>query len=184
VVRASAHRMGRLIDDLLAFARLGQQMPTRGSVDTIELVREICAELRREFPSSQISIAALPRVNADRSLLRQALLNLIANALKYSGKRERPRVEVGARQEAAEHVFWVRDNGVGFDMRYAAKLFGVFQRLHRDEDFPGTGVGLAIVQRVILRHRGRVWAESRPGEGACFYFSLPREAEAGLGTST
>jgi signal transduction histidine kinase len=177
VVRSSAHRMGRLIDDLLAFSRLGQQLPARKTVDTAQLAQEIAAELGREFPSAQISIGPLPPVIADRALLKQAWSNLIANALKYSGKRERPQIEIGARQEPAEDVFWVRDNGVGFDMRYAAKLFGVFQRLHRDEDFPGTGVGLAIVQRVITRHGGRVWAEAKPGEGACFYFSLPRKTD-------
>jgi light-regulated signal transduction histidine kinase (bacteriophytochrome) len=169
--------MGRLIDDLLAFSRLGQQMPARRSVDTTQLARETVAELTREFPSAHISIARLPSVIADRALLKQVWSNLISNALKYSGKHERPQIEIGARQEPAEDIFWVRDNGVGFDMRYASKLFGVFQRLHRDSDFPGTGVGLAIVQRVITRHGGRVWAEAKPNEGACFYFSLPRKTD-------
>jgi len=177
VVRSSAHRMGRLIDDLLAFSRLGQQMPARRSVDTTQLAHETVAELTREFPSAHISIARLPSVIADRALLKQVWSNLISNALKYSGKHERPQIEIGARQEPAEDIFWVRDNGVGFDMRYASKLFGVFQRLHRDNEFPGTGVGLAIVQRVITRHGGRVWAEAKPNEGACFYFSLPRQTD-------
>src|SRR5712671_904051 len=177
VVRSSAYRMGRLIDDLLAFSRLGQQMPARRRVNTAGLVEESAAELRREFPSAHIAIGPLPHVIADRALLKQVWSNLISNALKYSGKQERPRIEIGARQEPDEDIFWVRDNGVGFDMRYATKLFGVFQRLHHDSEFPGTGVGLAIVQRVITRHGGRVWAEAKPNEGACFYFSLPRKAD-------
>ena len=110
-------------------------------------------------------------------MLKQVWLNLVGNAFKYSGKRADARIQIGARQDGAEQVYWVRDNGVGFDMRYAAKLYGVFQRLHRAEEFPGTGVGLAIVQRVVTRHGGRVWAESKLGEGACFYFSLPRRRE-------
>jgi light-regulated signal transduction histidine kinase (bacteriophytochrome) len=169
--------MGRLIDDLLEFSRLGQQMPARGRVDTGRLVQESAAELRRDFPSAHIGIGPLPQVIGDRALLKQVWSNLISNALKYSGKQERPQIEIGARQEPDEDIFWVRDNGVGFDMRYAAKLFGVFQRLHRDSEFPGTGVGLAIVERVITRHGGRVWAEAKPNEGACFYFSLPRTAD-------
>jgi light-regulated signal transduction histidine kinase (bacteriophytochrome) len=106
-------------------------------------------------------------------MLKQVWVNLISNAVKYSSKRAEARVEIGGRQDARERVYWVRDNGAGFDMRYADKLFGVFQRLHRAEEFPGTGVGLALVHRVVTRHGGRVWAEGKPGEGACFYFSLP-----------
>jgi two-component system, sensor histidine kinase and response regulator len=102
--------------------------------------------------------------------------NLVSNAFKYSGKRADARVEIGGREENGENVYWVRDNGVGFDMRYVDKLFGVFQRLHRAEEFDGTGVGLAIVQRLVTGHGGRVWAEAKPGEGACFHFSLPKQA--------
>ena len=169
VVRDSSRRMGRLIDDLLGFARLGRQVPAKHSLDMTALAREVGAEV-----GGPIEVAALPSTTADRALLRQVWVNLIGNAVKYSSKRPAPRVEVGGREEAGECVYWVRDNGAGFDMRYAAKLFGVFQRLHREDEFPGTGVGLAIVERIVARHGGRVWAEGRPDDGACFYFALPR----------
>jgi light-regulated signal transduction histidine kinase (bacteriophytochrome) len=174
VVRASSTRMGQLIDDLLAFSRLGRQAPLRRPFDMTTLVQEVAAELGGR--AARIDIASLPAANADASLLRQVWSNLIGNALKYSGKRPDAQVEIGGSKEPTENVYWVRDNGVGFDPRYSDKLFGVFQRLHRAEEFPGTGVGLAIVHRVVTRHGGRVWAEGRPGEGACFFFSLPWEA--------
>ena len=174
VVRASAHRMGQLIEDLLVLSRTGRQQPERRPLDMERLAREVARELAAEKdPEPVVEVSALPQAEGDAGLLRQVWTNLIGNGLKYSGKRERPMVKIGGRVEGGESVFWVRDNGVGFDMRYAERLFGAFQRLHRAEDFPGTGVGLAIVQRVIARHGGRVWAEGRPGEGACFYFSLP-----------
>ena len=173
VVRDSAMRMGRLIDDLLAFSRLGRREPAKLPLDMAGLAREVADELGRQG-RARIELGELPSAPADRSLMRQVWTNLIGNALKYSGKRADPRVEIGGRQEGSENVYWVRDNGVGFDMRYAAKLFGVFQRLHRSDEFEGTGVGLATVQRVVARHGGRVWAESKLGEGACFAFSLPR----------
>ena len=176
VVRSSCRRMSRLIDDLLAFSRLGQQEPERVAIDMTRLAQRIAAELGREFPAAHVAVGELPPAFADGALLKQVWSNLIGNALKYSGKRDGAQVEIGGRAEPAENVYWVRDNGVGFDMRYAARLFGVFQRLHGQDEFPGTGIGLAIVQRVILRHRGRVWADARPQEGACFYFSLPKEA--------
>jgi PAS domain S-box-containing protein len=173
VVRSSSRQMGQLIDDLLAFSRLGRQELFKREVDMHALAREVVDELARGS-SARVELGLLPSVQADRALLKQAWANLVGNALKYSGKRQGARIEIGGREEQAENVYWVRDNGVGFDMRYADKLFGVFQRLHGQDAFPGTGVGLAIVQRVITRHGGRVWAEGRPGEGACFYFSLLR----------
>ena len=176
VVRTSAGRMGQLIEDLLALSRTGRQQPARLPLDMDRLAREVAAELAAQHAAAAaVEVAALPPAQGDPGLLRQVWTNLIGNGMKYSGKRERPRVEVGGRAEEKENVFWVRDNGVGFDMKYAERLFGVFQRLHQADEFPGTGVGLAIVQRVIKRHGGRVWAEASPGEGACFYFSLPRE---------
>jgi light-regulated signal transduction histidine kinase (bacteriophytochrome) len=174
VVREAASRMGRLIDDLLAFSKLGRQEPARRSIDMNALVGEVITEVKGDSKAT-FEAAALPPAQADRAMMKQVWANLIGNALKYSSKTQGAQIQIGARAEQAENVYWVRDNGVGFDMRYAQKLFGVFQRLHRAEEFPGTGVGLAIVQRVITRHGGRVWAEGRPGEGACFYFSLPQE---------
>jgi light-regulated signal transduction histidine kinase (bacteriophytochrome) len=173
VIRSSSLHMGQLIDDLLAFSKLGRQEPAKHSVDMAALAHEVVEEVARGV-SADIEVQALPPAQADRSLLRQVWTNLVGNALKYSGKRADPRIEIGGREGAQENVYWVRDNGAGFDMRYVDKLFGVFQRLHRAEDFPGTGVGLAIVQRVVARHGGRVWAEGQPGQGACFHFSLPK----------
>jgi len=170
VVRSNARRMGQLIDDLLAFSRLGRQQAVSAPVDMTRLARQVADELRGE---RAVQCSPLPPVNGDNALLRQVWINLIGNALKYSAKKPDARVEIGAREEVGDNVYWVRDNGAGFDMRYAGKLFGVFQRLHRADEFEGTGVGLAIVQRVVARHNGRVWAEGTPGEGACFFFSLP-----------
>jgi signal transduction histidine kinase len=173
VIRSNSLRMGQLIDDLLAFSKLGRQEPAKRPVDMAALAHEVVQEVARGV-SAKIEMQALPPAEADRSLLRQVWTNLVGNALKYSGKRADPRIEIGGAEGSGENVYWVRDNGAGFDMRYADKLFGVFQRLHRAEEFPGTGVGLAIVQRIVTRHGGRVWAEGRPGEGACFHFSLPK----------
>jgi signal transduction histidine kinase len=175
VVRDSSLRMGRLIDDLLDFSRLGRQEPAKRPVDMTGLAREVIDELP-DSRAAAIELPALPPAHADRALLKQVWANLVSNALKYSGKRPQARIEIGGRENGAENVYWVRDNGVGFDMKYAGKLFGVFQRLHRQDEFDGTGVGLAIVQRVVARHGGRVWAEGKPGDGACFHFSLPRAA--------
>ena len=173
VVRENAVRMGRLIDDLLAFSRLGRQEAAKQALDMTVLAREVAAELANGS-GAKVEVDELPAAHADRALMRQVWANLIGNALKYSGKRADARVQVGGHETARESIYWVRDNGVGFDMRYAHKLFGVFQRLHRAEEFDGTGVGLAIVQRVVARHGGRVSAESAPGQGARFEFSLPK----------
>ena len=168
-------KMGTLIDDLLAFSKLGREPVRTRTVDMTALVAGAWTEAKAACSQdlARFSPLPLPTARADPTLLRQVWLNLLSNALKYSGKRDEPAVEVGGRIDGTEAVYWVKDNGVGFDMRYAEKLFTVFQRLHRESDFPGTGVGLAIVQRVITRHGGRVWAESKPNEGATFYFALP-----------
>jgi len=140
------------------------------------LVREVVAGLPPGAGRTRIEVGEILPVQGDRPLLKQVWVNLVGNAVKYSGKSASPRVEIGSRREGGETVYWVRDNGSGFDMRYYDKLFGVFQRLHTAEEFEGTGVGLAIVQRIVARHGGRVWAEGAVGAGACFSFALPGEA--------
>jgi len=173
VVRESAARMRRMIDDLLEFSRIGRKALAMAPVEMNALAKEVAAELQRASPRAQVEIGALPMARGDPALLRQVWANLIGNALKYSGKRETPRIEIGGRVEGDRALYWVDDNGAGFDMRYAGKLFGVFQRLHQEDEFPGTGVGLAIVQRILTRHGGRVWAEGQPDKGATFRFALP-----------
>lgn len=173
VVRGEARRMGQLIDDLLAFSRTGRQPLQTTAVDMEAMAREAVTQLMPEYPSAVVRIGTLPRAEGDRAMLKQVWVNLVGNALKYSGGRPDPQIEIGAAPGETDIEYWVRDNGAGFDPRYAGKLFGVFQRLHSADEFPGTGVGLAIVQRVVTRHGGRVRAEGMPGAGACFFFSLP-----------
>lgn len=180
VVRSNTQRMGQLIDDLLAFSRFSRKELEPAPVDMAALARAALDEVRRDGPDPRagldVAIRDLPPARGDPALLRQVWVNLLSNALKYSRLRERPRVEVGAAAETGETVYHVRDNGIGFDMKYVGKLFGVFQRLHRPDEFEGTGVGLAIVQRIVHRHGGRVWADAELDRGATFFFSLPREA--------
>jgi signal transduction histidine kinase len=175
-ISSSAKQMGRLIDDLLAFARAGRTELRLAPVDQETLVAAIIKEGAFERDGRRIEwrIAPLPPVNADAAMLRQVWVNLIQNAVKYSGTAPAPVIEIGSRpDEAGEKVLYVRDNGVGFDMKYVDKLFGVFQRLHAAADFEGTGIGLANVRRIVARHGGRTWAEGQIGKGATFYFSLP-----------
>ena len=151
-------------------------------IDVDSLVHEVIDELLRSQPprtggpAPEIDVGAMPAVSGDRALLRQVWTNLLSNALKYTGKTRQPLIQIGGSNDAGEVRYFVRDNGVGFDMMYAEKLFGVFQRLHRADEFAGTGVGLAIVQRVVARHGGRVWAEGKIGKGAVFSFALPKGA--------
>lgn len=176
VISDSAQKMGRLIDDLLTFSRMGRAQLALGEIDQNIFVAGILREAGYE-KSERIAwqVGPLPRVRADAAMLRQVWFNLIDNAVKYSSRSPEPRIEIGAAIDPAtgEHVFHVRDNGVGFDMKYADKLFGVFQRLHTEAEFEGIGIGLANVRRIVARHGGRTWAESTLGSGATFYFSLP-----------
>jgi PAS domain S-box-containing protein len=179
VVRGNVQKMGRLIDDLLAFSRIGRHDIQASPVDMTGLVRSVFQELASPEERDRIDFAVddLPFANADPPLVRQLLTNLISNAVKFTGPKEKRRIEVGSRIEDGETVYFVRDNGVGFDPRYVQKLFTPFQRLHSDREFQGTGIGLAIVQRIVARHGGRVRAEGAVGEGAAFYFTLPERRE-------
>ncbi len=170
-----AQRMGTLIDDLLAFARLSRLPLSKRTVDVVQQVRDALSELESERVGRalEVRIGELPPCHGDAALLKQVWLNLLSNALKYSKNRDPAVVEIGSTSEHGQSIYYVRDNGTGFDMRYASKLFGVFQRLHRQEEFAGTGVGLAIVHRILTRHGGRIWADALPNHGACFHFTLP-----------
>lgn len=174
IIRQSAQRMGALIDDLLKFSRLSRQPLSKGPVDHNQLVRVAWQELMpaKANPEPELRLKDLPPGQGDAALLKQVWLNLLANAVKYSRKCARPIIEVGWAESPEGPTYHVRDNGTGFDMKYADKLFGVFQRLHRMEDYEGTGVGLATVQRIIHRHGGRIWADAAMDAGATFYFTL------------
>ena len=169
--------MGNLIDDLLAFSRIGRAEAKTTVVDLQQLVADVASEIGAQATGQDISwkIGALPVCYGDRALLRVVLVNLLSNAVKFSGTRRPAKVEVGSvdGNEDRSEIF-VRDNGVGFDMQYVDKLFGVFQRLHRADEFEGTGIGLATVQRIVHRHGGTVRAEGAEDQGATFYFSLPK----------
>jgi PAS domain S-box-containing protein len=173
-IREGAQRMGLLIDDLLTFSRLSRMPLNKQSINSKRLVGEALEELNTQQNGRQIDvrIGDLPVCQGDPALLKQVWVNLLSNALKYTRKREKAVVEIGSSRDNGENVYFVSDNGTGFDMKYANKLFGVFQRLHRADEFEGTGVGLAIVQRVVHRHGGRVWANATPDRGASFYFTL------------
>jgi PAS domain S-box-containing protein len=166
--------MGALIDDLLSFSRISRQQLNVQPIDMTELAQEVIEMLPGNAGRVDFTVPPLPKAWGDRSMIAQVLENLIANAVKFSQKVEQPKVELGSFAGKGEEVYFVKDNGIGFDMKYVDAIFGVFQRLHSSEDFEGTGVGLAIVEQIVTKHGGRVWAEGRPGEGATFYFSLPQ----------
>jgi light-regulated signal transduction histidine kinase (bacteriophytochrome) len=177
----SATRMGDLIDDLLAFSRVGQSEIQKTEVHLDKLVRETLDDFQAETKERNImwKIDPLPSVRADRDLLRMVLVNLISNAVKFTSHRAEAKIEIGCAPNGnGESVIFIRDNGAGFDPKYTGKLFGVFQRLHRQDEFEGTGIGLANVQRIIHRHGGRVWAESAVDAGATFNFSIPKQMES------
>jgi PAS domain S-box-containing protein len=178
-IREGAQRMGKLIEDLLAFSRLGRVEIQASSIDMYGLAHSIFFELTT--PESRESIdfrlQPLPRAEGDPTMVRQVWMNLISNALKFSSKRERPFIEVGWKEGTKETIYFIRDNGAGFDKRYVYRLFGVFERLHSSREFEGTGVGLAIVRRIVHRHGGRTWAEGETDKGATFYFTMPKKGE-------
>ncbi|HEV7943498.1 MAG TPA: response regulator [Solirubrobacteraceae bacterium] len=182
-IAAGASRMTQLVNDLLHFSRFSREPLQRVSVPMRELVQQVLTRLTEALGARPVSVQVgdLPDCCADPRLLEQVWVNLLSNAFKFTAGRDPARVEIGALHQGTERVYYVRDNGVGFDMRYAAKLFGVFQRLHSVQEFEGTGVGLSIVHRIVTRHGGRVWADSRLGEGTTFYFTLtgPAAAQAG-----
>jgi two-component system, sensor histidine kinase and response regulator len=177
-VRSAAGRMSQLIDALLSLAQVGRGELQPIDMDFSYLVQSVAGELAAANPERSVAIAIAPQMRAygDPRLLRIVVANVLENAWKFTGRREQPAVEVGLRKNTKVPTYFVRDNGAGFDQEYASRLFGAFQRLHSDRDFPGTGIGLAIVHRVVARHGGTVWAESRPEQGATFYFTLPKKS--------
>ena len=185
VVCSESVRMGQLIDDLLRFSRLGRQALRKAPIDMTVLARETYDKLARSVPERVVDfrLEALPATEADPALLQQVWINLLDNALKYTRHRQRAEIAVSGSIEGGEAVYCVKDNGAGFEMKYAGKLFGVFQRLHSPEEFEGTGVGLALVQRVVHRHGGRVWAEAQPERGATFFFTLPITGDISSGAN-
>lgn len=176
LIADSAKRMSQLVDDLLAFSKSAREEMKKTKVPTFDMAQDLQREISATDKSRVVEwkISALPEVEADPNLLRQVFMNLMCNAFKYTRDAKPAKIEVECKDEKGEWIFSVRDNGAGFDMKHVEKLFGVFQRLHTKEQFEGTGIGLANVKRIITRHGGRTWAESFPGGGAVFYFSLPR----------
>ena len=174
-ITRNSKKMGELIDDLLAFSKLGRKEVNASDINMTALVKSIREEFLTEDIANKTNyeVDILPPAKGDQSLIKQVWINIISNAIKYSKYKPKTNINIGAYEKDRQVVYYVKDNGVGFDMQYYDKLFGVFQRLHSQEEFEGTGIGLAIVQKIIHQHRGTVWAESILNEGTCFYFSLP-----------
>jgi PAS domain S-box-containing protein len=177
VIRTSARKMGQLIDDLLAFSRLGRTEFNKSEINMNLLVQAVVEEELKAKPERQftIHVSPLPTAFGSSSMIRQVVSNLVSNAIKFTNVQRRPVIEIGSLESQNESIYFIRDNGIGFDIKYEKKIFGVFQRLHSSQEFEGTGVGLAIVQRVIQRHGGRVWVEAKVQKGATFFFSLPKK---------
>jgi light-regulated signal transduction histidine kinase (bacteriophytochrome) len=171
-IRHNSRQLGDMIGDLLRISRLGRAPLNLSTVDLDAVVAETVRAAGAGYPHTQVAIAPLPATRCDQDLMRQLYQSLLANAFKFSSKRAAPRIEIGVQQESDELRLFVRDNGEGFNMRYADKLFGVFQRLHKESDFPGNGAGLAIAKLIVQRHGGRIWAESAPDQGTSFYFTI------------
>ena len=174
IIRAEVDKTEQLLDDLLAYSRLGRRAMQRRVVSVEELVRSVAAELRNLYADGEVTISSLPPCVGDEQMMRQIFANLLSNAFKFTSKSNPRMIEVGGREEEGENVYFVKDNGAGFDMRNRDRLFGVFQRLHGEGDFKGSGMGLAIVKRLVGLHGGRVWAEGSVGKGATFYVAVPR----------
>jgi PAS domain S-box-containing protein len=185
IITQNTRQMGKLIDDLLAFSRMGRKALEVHPIDMERVVQEVFSSLKESHPDRGVTLelGPLPPGLGDPSMIRQVFANLLGNSVKYTRGKDPARIEVGARVEGGENLYYVRDNGVGFNQDYSHKLFGVFQRLHSAKDFEGTGVGLALVQRIVQRHRGRVWGEGKLGEGATFFFTLPRAPAESSGGS-
>jgi len=179
IIRENTKKMGQLIDDILLLSRAGRQEMNITELDMTSLTKNIYNEFHQETQNRNIEFVVqdLPRVFGDRALMTQVLTNLIGNAIKFTNGSENPKIEVGYKEDDDNYIFYVKDNGAGFNMKYYDKLFGLFQRLHSQEEFEGTGVGLSIVQRIISRHSGRVWGEGEVGVGATIYFSLPKKSK-------
>lgn len=174
-IQENVEKMGDLIDDLLLYSRMGRAKLNRVNVNMKNLVNEVFSELKVEGQDFDYEIDNLPDAPVDRALIKRVWSNLIGNAIKYSAHLDQPLIKVGGQAQSKTNTYWVRDNGAGFDMKYASMLYGMFQRLHTDEEFEGTGVGLAIVKRLVLKHGGEVSAEGEIGKGATFYFTIPRK---------
>ena len=172
----NARQMGALIDDLIAFSGMSRKTVEHSPVDMTDLAEKSLGELHElEKPVNlHVSLRSLPDCFGDQSMIKQVWVNLLSNAIKYSSRNAEPRIEIGASANGDKNIYFIKDNGVGFDMKYAHKLFGVFQRLHSASEFQGTGIGLALAQRIINKHNGQIWAEAEPGKGATFFFSLPK----------
>ncbi len=175
IIRDNTHKMGHLVDDLLTFSRTGRQELVKVPMEMDSVVKEVVQQARQQYPRTPVSISVqpLPGVRADKNMIRQVWINLVSNAIKYAGNKPEVSITIGSYRSDKDIVCYIKDNGIGFDNKYREKLFRVFQRLHSADEFEGTGVGLALVEKIISRHGGKVWAEGAVDQGACFYFSLP-----------